>query len=94
MQYLAVAYQVVALTMILIQQGCYEQLIDCNVFRHALGQIKLGRCCDSIGMAAEGFKHISNDTKDYLINMFNNRANLTNVGGIMTTDIGNTSLCG
>ena len=61
-QYLtALAYQVVALTLILIQKGCYEPIIDSIIFERALSQIKFGRCCANIGTAAEGLKHISND---------------------------------
>ena len=73
------AYQVVALTFALINNGIFEDLIDFECFEPAIAQLKKGRCQDSIGLCTDAITNLDGECKSYLRDMLNQKANDTSL---------------
>ena len=73
------AYQVIAVVMAMVIDGTFNHLISGTVLEAALDGLKDGKCCDSTGLVAEPLAKLSENSKDILLSLFNNRINSTNL---------------
>ena len=75
-------YQVIAYTMALVLDGVYQPLMSIDIFERALHSLKLGKAADNIGMTAEGLKYMSQIARERMLDLFNERANCTDLSAL------------